>query len=134
METVTDGCHGIATSGPRSPPHEVLTLKNAARAALVLAALPLLAGCSLFSPACAPAVAPCEAAASGEVPCFGLDGRLRRDLETDAPVFAARPEALAARAPRFNDDGSVARDPESGAPLYEELRGGLVARVLVAMP
>lgn len=98
-------------------------------AALVLAAAGLisLAGCA------APA-------ASGPsdmvddlrcVPSFCADGRLRRDLATDAPLFLAPAEALAARAPRFNDDGSVCRDSESATPLYEDVSGGEVVRVLV---
>jgi len=108
-------------------------LKIASRALLSLAAFPLFAGCMSAAPSCAPGAVE-TASAEDAVPCFCRDGRVRRDLETDAPLFAARGEALAALAPRFNGDGSVARDPETGAPLYEEVSGGLVARVLVAMP
>jgi len=104
------------------------------RRVLLVAALAPLAGCAAAMPAGTP---PCCGEGSGSacaVPAFGCDGRVKRDLPTDAPLFVARSEALAGRAPRFEDDGTVARDPETGLPLYEERVGGVVARVFVALP
>jgi hypothetical protein len=116
------------------------------RAALAASALfPLLALAGCAAPACTvapPAETPAAetpAAAAAEpavcpVPAFGVDGRVRRDLDTEAPLFVARSGDIALRAPRFRPDGSVARDPESGAPLYEEVAAGCVVRVLVLLP
>ena len=106
-----------------------------ARAALLsLAGLASLAGCTSIEPeprARVPgAIVRCDAC----VPSFSSDGRVRRDLETGAPLFVASAGSLEARAPRFNPDGTVARDPETGAPIYEEVSAGEVVRVLVATP
>lgn len=79
-------------------------------------------------------VAAVEAASPCGTPAFSADGRLRRDVLTEAPLFTAHAADVQARAPRFNDDGTVARDPETGAPVYEELRDGAVVRVLVVLP
>ena len=108
-------------------------MRKHAAAMLAFAAV-ALAGCA--SPA------PCDRGTAADpvlsldacVPAFCPDGRLRRDIATDAPLFVARAVAMASRAPRFNDDGTVGRDPETGAPLYEDVAGGEVVRVLVALP
>ena len=98
-------------------------------AALVLA---VAVSCSLAGCAAPAASGPSDAVGDLRcVPSFCADGRLRRDLATDAPLFTAPADALAARAPRFNDDGTVCRDSESAAPLYEDVSGGEVVRVLV---
>ena len=68
------------------------------------------------------------------VPAFCADGRLRRDVLTEAPLFTACAADVEARAPRFHDDGTVARDLETGAPVYEERLDGAVVRVLVVLP
>jgi hypothetical protein len=113
-------------------------LRNAALSLAVLVLSGALASCA--SPAAAPLPAtgggPSAACASrrASVPCFGPDGRLRRDAATAAPVYSVPREAVAARAPRFNDDGTVSRDPETGLPLYDEVVAGAVVRVLVALP
>jgi hypothetical protein len=107
-------------------PSAILFLSSAAL-------LSSLAGCaSAGGPpsSCGTSLASCLA----EVPCvpdFCPDGRLRRDLLTDAPLFVAAPASLASQAPRFNDDGSVCRDSATGAPLYEDVAEGKVVRVLV---
>lgn len=88
-----------------------------------------LAGASAPASCAPPLGAACAAIPC--VPAFTPDGRLRRDVITDAPLFVAAHSSLASRAPRFNDDGSVCRDPESGALLYEDVAGGRVVRVLV---
>ena len=118
---------------------------RAALAASALFPLLALAGCAAPARTVAPpaemppAETPAAAAAAAEpaacpVPAFRVDGRVRRDLETEAPLFVARSGDIARRAPRFHPDGSVARDPESGAPLYEEVAAGCVVRVLVLLP
>ena len=103
-------------------------------ALLALAGLASLGGCSSVEPRprfCEPsAVVRCDAC----VPSFSSDGRVRRDLETGAPLFVVATGSLEARAPRFNTDGTVARDPETAAPIYEEVSAGEVVRVLVATP
>jgi hypothetical protein len=93
------------------------------------AAFLLLAGCASAPPPAepAPSITAC-------VPAFCADGRFRRDILTDAPLFEAPAESLARRAPRFNGDGTVGRDLETGAPLYDEVSGGEVVRVFVLVP
>ncbi len=107
----------------------------------LLLSLSLVAGCAAASgtPAGSDS-ASCSAASCSDrscavdtcVPAFCPDGRLRRDVATDAPVFVAAGLEVAARAPRFNDDGTVGRDSETGSPLYEEVSDGHVVRVLVS--
>jgi len=98
-----------------------------------IAAFLLLAGCASATPGEGP---PCAAPSSitACVPAFCADGRHRRDILTDAPLFEASAESLAARAPRFNGDGTVGRDLATGAPLYDEVAGGEVVRVFVLVP
>ena len=104
-------------------------------AALVsLAGIPFLAGCYSVQAQAPSAVVPAVVAADALAPVFGPDGRLRRDLETGAPVFVTSAGDFASRAPRFNGDGTVARDPESGLPIYEDVSAGEVVRVVVATP
>ena len=94
---------------------------------LAAAGLFLLAGCA--APSSPAPAGPVDDLAC--VPSFGADGRVRRDVATDAPLFVAPAESLAARCPRFNDDGTVCRDAETGDVLYEEVSGGEVVRVLL---
>jgi hypothetical protein len=105
---------------------------------LALAGLVAAAGCAFPAPSCCSrgddAASDTEVGCVPCVPAFSSDGRLRRDLETGAPVYVAAARSLAARAPRFEADGCVSRDPESGAPLYEEVASGEVVRVFVALP
>jgi hypothetical protein len=105
-------------------------VKKTAALLLAFAALGASGGCAAPPSPAGPAF-PCESSLTDCVPAFYADGRVRRDLATDAPLFTAPAEALAALAPRFNDDGTVCRDPESGTPLYEEVCCGEVVRVLV---
>ena len=116
---------------PRSAP---LARIAAASLPALLAASALLAVAGCASPAADDALPCCGRecpAAAALAPAFREDGRVRRDLDTGAPLFTADPSALPARAPRFHPDGSVARDVASGAPLFEEMSGGTVVRVLV---
>jgi hypothetical protein len=113
-------------------------LHRTAAALAVLCFSSLIAGCAApaFAPGasgtCADRAPRCGSAEC--VPAFRCDGRLRRDVDTDAPLFLAPSAVTASRAPRFHDDGAVCRDPETGAPLYEEVSGGEVVRVLVSRP
>jgi hypothetical protein len=108
--------------------------------------LPLLGGCAAASgtpggnDTASCAVVSCGPSTCGQVPCaidafvpsFCPDGRLRRDVATDAPMFVVPGPDVAALAPRFNDDGTVCRDTETGSPLYEEVSDGQVVRVIVS--
>jgi hypothetical protein len=115
---------------------------NRLAALLLVLSSTLLAGCasaSGLSSELPPGLPPGPCGAPGArtcgpdtlVPVFCPDGRLRRDVTTDAPVFGADRSIRVSRAPRFNADGSVCRDPETGAPLYDEVAEGRVVRVLV---
>ncbi len=99
---------------------------------LAAAVLGSLGGCAAPSCRGVPSFEP-ESSLTACVPAFCADGRVRRDIATDAPLFVAAPGSLSARAPRFNDDGTVCRDPETGSPLHEEVAGGEVVRGLVLL-
>jgi len=105
-------------------------------AAILLAAALAVAGCASpgsqgRDPTWCPIPDSRVGAAPSASPCFALDGSVRRDAATGAPVFLAPRETAAAVAPRFNADGTVARDPGTGAPVAEEKAEGRVVRVLV---
>ena len=103
-------------------------MKIAARLLLSVAVLASIAGCATLPDPSVP-----RALGEEAVPCFSCDGRVRRDVETGAPMFCAGSNVVGDLAPRFNADGTVARDPETGSPLYDETRSGVVSRVLVPL-
>ncbi len=94
----------------------------------------LASGCVSDGPVARPSREAAVVRCDGSVPAFSCDGRVRRDLDTGAPLFVAAAESLASRAPRFTAEGAIARDLETGAPMYDVIASGEVVRVLVSMP